>query len=135
MELTEQERHDIYMTHYPTVQELEAYRTYYQTYCNYGPTMDVMELKLAATKTVPTVLEETMSVAQLVKSGSPLWARPYSMYELFVIMTKRNKINDEMFAQLLEQATDYETLLRELIQLRENLRKREKGNRRGTTSH
>lgn len=116
MNLTYKERCDIYQTHYPTVQELEADQTYYRTYCENGIIVDVIELKLAAAKTVPTALEKTMSVAQLVESGSPLWAQPYSMYELCIIMTKRNKIDDKMFAQLLEQATDYKTLLRGLEQ-------------------
>lgn len=68
MKLTEQERQDIYLAHYPTVQEIEAYLDY----CEYEPTVKVIKLKLAATKTVPTALEKTTSVGQLVKLGSPL---------------------------------------------------------------
>lgn len=47
MKLTEQERQDIYLAHYPTVQEIEAYLDY----CEYEPTVKVIKLKLAATKT------------------------------------------------------------------------------------
>ena len=66
---TDNELHDIYLSHSPTVQELETYREH----CNYESTIHVTELKIEATKTVSTVLEETMSVAQLFESGSPLW--------------------------------------------------------------
>jgi hypothetical protein len=123
VKLTEQERQDIYLAHYPTVQEIEAYLDY----CEYEPTVKVIKLKLAATKTVPTALEKTTSVGQLVKLGSPLWARPYSMHELCLIMAMRKNIDDEVFSQLLEQASDYGTLLRKLMQPRENLRQLEKG--------
>lgn len=67
-EPTKNELYDIYLSPHPTVQELETYREH----CNYESTLRVTELKLEATKTVPTVLEETMSIAQLYESGSPL---------------------------------------------------------------
>lgn len=118
MKLTEQERQDIYLAHHPTVQEIEAYLGY----CEYDPTVKVVKLKLAATKTVPTALEKTTSVGQLVRLGSPLWARPYSMHELCLITAMRKNIDNEVFAQLLEQETNYGTLLRKLMQPRENLR-------------
>lgn len=108
---TDNELHDIYLSHSPTVQELETYREH----CNYESTIHVTELKIEATKTVPTVLEETMSVAQLFESGSPLWARPYSISELCFIIPMRESISDEVFIQLLQQASDYDTLARGLI--------------------
>lgn len=64
---TDNELHDIYLSHSPTVQELEMYRVY----CEYKSTLKNIDLKLEATKAVPTILEETMSVAQLFESGSP----------------------------------------------------------------
>lgn len=72
---TKNELYDIYLAHHPTVQELEIYKAY----CNYESTFHVTELKIEATKAVPTVLEETMSIAQLFESGSPLWMQPYSV--------------------------------------------------------
>ena len=123
MKLTEQKRQDIYLAQHPTVQEIEAYLGY----CEYEPTVKVVKLKLAATKTVPTALEKTTSVGQVVKMGSPLWARPYSMHELCLIMAMRKNIDNEVFAQLLEQASDYGTILRKLMQPRESLRQLEKG--------
>ena len=62
---TDNELHDIYLSHNPTVQELEMYRVY----CEYKSTLKNIDLKLEATKAVPTILEETMSVAQLFESG------------------------------------------------------------------
>ena len=69
---TQNELYDIYLAHHPTVQELETYKDH----CNYESTLHVTELKLEATKATPTVLEETMSIAQLFESGSPLWVQP-----------------------------------------------------------
>lgn len=109
---TDNELNDIYLSPHPTVQELEMYKVY----CDYESTLRVTELKLEATKTVPTVLEETMSVAQLFESGSPLWARPYSISELCFIIPMRESISDEVFIQLLQQASDYDTLARGLIE-------------------
>lgn len=109
---TQNELYDIYLSHHPTVQELEIYKEH----CNYESTLQVTELKLEATKTVPTVLEETMSVAQLFESGSPLWARPYSISELCFIIPMRENISDEVFIQLLQQASNYDTLERGLIE-------------------
>lgn len=109
---TDNELHDIYLSHSPTVQELEMYRVY----CEYKSTLKNIDLKLEATKAVPTILEETMSVAQLFESGSPLWARPYSISELCFIIPMRESISDEVFIQLLQQASDCDTLARGLIE-------------------
>lgn len=108
---TKNELYDIYLSHQPTVQELETYKEH----CNYESTIKVTELKLEATKTVPTVLEETMSVAQLFESGSPLWMQPYSVSELNFIIPMKASIGDEVFARLLRQASDYNILARGLI--------------------
>lgn len=110
-EPTKNELYDIYLSPHPTVQELETYREH----CNYESTLRVTELKLEATKTVPTVLEETMSIAQLYESGSPLWMQPYSVSELSFIIPMVESIGDEVFTNLLRQATDYDTLARGLI--------------------
>lgn len=109
---TKNELYDIYLSHHPTVQELEIYKDH----CNYESTLRVTELKLEATKTVPTALEETMSVAQLFESGSPLWMQPYSVSELCFIIPMKESIDDEVFIQLLRQASDYDTLARGLIE-------------------
>lgn len=108
---TQNELYDIYLSQHPTVQELEIYKEH----CNYESTLRVTALKLEATKAVPTVLEETMSIAQLFESGSPLWAQPYSVSELSFIIPMKESIDDEAFTQLLRQASDYDTLARGLI--------------------
>lgn len=108
---TQNELYDIYLAHHPTVQELETYKDH----CNYESTLHVTELKLEATKATPTVLEETMSIAQLFESGSPLWVQPYSVSELSFIIPMKESINDEVFIQLLRQSSDYGTLARGLI--------------------
>lgn len=108
---TQNELYDIYLSPHPTVQELETYKDH----CNYESTLKVTELKLEATKTVPTVLEETMSIAQLFESGSPLWMQPYSVSELSFIIPMVESVGDEVFIQLLRQASDYDTLARGLI--------------------
>lgn len=109
---TQNELYDIYLSHHPTVRELEIYKEH----CNYESTLQVTELKLEATKAAPTVLEETMSIAQLFESGSPLWMHPYSVSELCFIIPMRESISDEVFIQLLQQASDYDTLARGLIE-------------------
>lgn len=109
---TQNELYDIYLSHHPTVQELEIYKDH----CNYESTLHVTELKLEATKTAPTVLEETMSIAQLFESGSPLWMHPYSVSELSFIIPMWESIGDELFARLLRQSSDYDTLVRGLIE-------------------
>lgn len=109
---TDNELHDIYLSHHPTVRELEIYKEH----CNYESTLQITELKLEATKAAPTVLEETMSIAQLFESGSPLWMHPYSVSELCFIIPMRESISDEVFIQLLQQASDYDTLARGLIE-------------------
>lgn len=108
---TKNELYDIYLSPHPTVQELETYKEH----CNYESTIHVTELKIEAIKTVPTVLEETMSVAQLFESGSPLWMHPYSVSELSFIIPMWESVGDELFIQLLKQASDYDTLAHELI--------------------
>lgn len=37
-------------------------------------------------QTVPTIVEKTMTTAQLYNAGSPLWAREYTIYRLFCYM-------------------------------------------------
>lgn len=108
---TQNELYDIYLSHHPTVQELETYKEH----CNYESTIKVTELKIEATKATPTVLEETMSVAQLFESGSLLWMHPYSVSELSFIIPMWESIGDEVFTQLLRQSSDYDTLARGLI--------------------
>lgn len=117
---TKNELYDIYLAHHPTVQELETYKAHSNYVSSFGSMLEVIELKLEATKAVPTVLEETMSIAQLFKAGSPLWVQSYSVSELCYIIPMRNKIDDKVFARLLEQATDYKTLLRGLEQAERN---------------
>lgn len=94
------------------MRELEIYKEH----CNYESTLQVTELKLEATKAAPTVLEETMSIAQLFESGSPLWMQSYSVSELSFIIPMKESIGDELFIQLLRQASDYDTLARGLIE-------------------
>ena len=108
----ENELDDICLSHHPTVQELKTFKAH----CEYESAIKVTELKLSATTTVPTVMEETMSAAQLFDAGSPLWARPYSISELSFIIAMREGIGDKTFKQLLGQATDYKTLSQALIE-------------------
>ena len=108
---TQNELYDIYLSHHPMVQELEIYKEH----CNYESTLRVTELKLEATKAVPTVLEETMNVAQLFESGSPLWVQSYSISELSFIIPMAESVGDEVFTQLLRRASDYDALVRGLI--------------------
>jgi hypothetical protein len=113
---TKNELYDIYLAHHPTEQELETYKANWNYVSSFESMLEVTELKLEAAKAVPTVLEETMSVVQLFESGSPLWARPYSISELCFIIPMRESISDEVFIQLLQQASNYDTLARGLIE-------------------
>ena len=110
-EPSKNELYDIYLAHHPTVQELEIYKEH----CNSEYVLQITELKLEVTKKVPTVLEETMSVAQLFESGSPLWMQSYSVSELSFIIPMWESIRDDVFTQVLRQASDYDTLARGLI--------------------
>lgn len=112
---TKNELYDIYLAHHPTVQELETFKAYWNYVSSFESMSEVTELKLEATKAVPTVLEETMSVAQLFESGSPLWVQSYSVSELSFIIPMKENINDKVFARLLRHSSDYNTLARGLI--------------------
>lgn len=113
---TKNELYDIYLAHHPTVQELEIYKAYCNYVSSFGTMLEVIELKLEATKAVPTVLEETMNIAQLFESGSPLWMQPYSVSELSFIIPMVESVGDEVFTSLLKRASDYNTLARGLIE-------------------
>ena len=90
---TKNELYDIYLAHHPTEQELETYKANWNYVSSFESMLEVTELKLEATKAVPTVLEETMSVVQLFESGSPLWVKSYSISELcFSIGFEKNQI-------------------------------------------
>ena len=112
---TKNELYGIYLSHHPTVQELETYKAHSNYVSSFGSMLEVIELKLEATKAVPTVLEETMSVAQLFESGSPLWVQSYSISELSFIIPMVESVGDEVFTQLLRRASDYDALVRGLI--------------------
>ena len=112
---TKNELYDIYLAHHPTERELETYKANWNYVSSFESMLEVTELKLEATKAVPTVLEETMSVVQLFESGSPLWVKSYSISELCFIIPMVESISDEVFIQLLRRATDYDTLARGLI--------------------
>lgn len=115
--LTDNQRHNIYLSHHPTVQELEMYKAC----CYYGPTLNIIDLKLAAATATPTVLGETMTVRQLFELGDPLWTRPYSISELSFIIPVLENIGDERFKQLLGRATNYKTLEHKLIEALDEL--------------
>lgn len=48
--------------------------------------LKAIRLKYQAMTTVPTIVEKTMTTAQLYNAGSPLWAREYTIYRLFCYM-------------------------------------------------
>lgn len=48
--------------------------------------LKAIRLKYQAMTTVPTTIEKTMSPEQLFDTGSPLWAREHTIYELFCYM-------------------------------------------------
>lgn len=48
--------------------------------------LKAIRLKYQAMTTVPTTIEKTMTAAQLYNTGSPLWVREHTVYELFCYM-------------------------------------------------
>lgn len=48
--------------------------------------LKAIRLKYQAMTTVPTIVEKTMTTAQLYNAGCPLWAREYTIYRLFCYM-------------------------------------------------
>lgn len=62
--------------------ELDLLKAYLESTEKYGNTKvsiryRALKLKYEALTTVPTIIEKTMSPAQLYASGSPLWANSY----------------------------------------------------------
>ena len=64
----------------PSIEELETYLETYPEVTKRSPEWqkspkESVELKLAAMQKHPTTIEVTMSRAQLITQGNPLWAR------------------------------------------------------------
>ena len=70
--------------------------------------LKAIELKYQAMTTVPTVIEKTMSPKQLFDTGSPLWAREYTVQELYSYIRYDMPINDYNTIEFIIQSAMYD---------------------------
>ena len=69
--------------------------------------LKAIELKYQAMTTEPTIIEKTMSPKQLFDTGSPLWAREYTVQELYSYMRYDMPINDYNTIEFIIQSAMY----------------------------
>lgn len=69
--------------------------------------LKAIELKHQAMTTEPTIIEKTMSPKQLFDTGSPLWAREYTVQELYSYMRYDMPINDYNTIEFIIQSAMY----------------------------
>ena len=70
--------------------------------------LKAIELKYQAMTTEPTIIEKTMSPKQLFDTGSPLWAREYTVQELYSYMRYDIPINDHNTIEFIIQSAMYD---------------------------
>lgn len=66
-----------------------------------------IELKYQAMTTEPTIIEKTMSPKQLFDAGSSLWAREYTVQELYSYMRYDMPVNDYNTIEFIIQSAMY----------------------------
>ena len=86
---------------------------------NKTPTRNATELKEKATTATPTDLEKSMTLSQLYATGSPLWAKDFSLEFLIYYFTavyhiQQTDLNNFMVSHL--QECDEETLRNNLVE-------------------
>ena len=89
--------------------DLDILKAYLEAAKEYGDTNIAyvypnLKLKYDALTTMPTIIEKTMTPAQLYASNNPLWARDYTAEQIRWILTRlRNKPKtEESFNEALE---------------------------------
>ena len=70
--------------------------------------LKAIELKYQAMTTEPTIIEKTMSPEQLFNVGSPLWAREYTVQELYSYMRYDMPVNDYNTIEFIIQSAMYD---------------------------
>lgn len=70
--------------------------------------LKAIDLKYQAMTTEPTIIEKTMSPKQLFDTGSPLWAREYTVQELYSYMRYDMPINDYNTIEFIIQSAMYD---------------------------
>lgn len=70
--------------------------------------LKAIELKYQSMTTEPTIIEKTMSPKQLFDTGSPLWAREYTVQELYSYMRYDMPINDYNTIEFIIQSVMYD---------------------------
>lgn len=70
--------------------------------------LKALRLKYQAMTTAPTTIEKTMSPEQLFDAGSPLWAREYTVQELYSYMRYGMPINDYNTIEFIIQSAMYD---------------------------
>lgn len=71
--------------------------------------LKAIELKYQAMTTVPTIIEKTMSPKQLFDAGSSLWAREYTVQELYSYMRYDMPVNDYNTIEFIIQSAMYDS--------------------------
>lgn len=114
----------------PSIQELETYLTDYQEVTERSPEWqkspkESVELKLAAMQKQPTTIEVTMSRAQLITQGNPLWARDLTPNQIGRIIPLHEmalqKGKEDIFFQHLETLTSRILTWKEIAEIEEEM--------------
>lgn len=70
--------------------------------------LKAIDLKYQAMTTEPTIIEKTMSPKQLFDTGSPLWAREYTVQELYSYIRYDMPINNYNTIEFIIQSAMYD---------------------------
>lgn len=70
--------------------------------------LKAIDLKYQAMTTEPTIIEKTMSPKQLFDTGSPLWAREYTVQELYSYIRYDMPVNDYNVIEFIIQSAKQE---------------------------
>lgn len=114
----------------PSIQELETYLNTYSEVTKRSPEWqkspkESIELKLAAMEKQPTTIETTMSRAQLIKQGNPLWARDLTPNQIRRIIPLHEMAlqngKEDIFFQHLETLTSRILTWKEIAAIEEEM--------------
>lgn len=114
----------------PSIQELETYLNTYPEVTKRSPEWqkspkESIELKLAAMEKQPNTIEATMSRAQLITQGNPLWARDLTPNQIGRIIPLHEMAlqngKEDIFFKHLETLTSRILTWKEIAEIEEEM--------------
>ena len=114
----------------PSIQALETYLNTYPEVTERSPEWqkspkESVELKLAALQKKPTTIETTMSRAQLITQGNPLWARDLTPNQIGRVIPLHEmalqKGKEDIFFKHLETLTLRNLTWKEIAEIEEEM--------------